>query len=337
MAHELNIDKGRASMFYVGEVPWHRLGQRFTEPPRTSEEAIKAANLDWDVGLKPIIAADGLHFCEIPERMAVVRLDKWGKPGCIPFGLVGSDYQPLQNREAFAFFDGIVASGEVTFETAGALGDGERVWVLAKVAGEPEIAPGDRLQRYLLLSTGHDGKTAVEVRFTPIRVVCQNTLSWAQTERRALFRMHHNERLHRRMKNAVEAAKSILDEFQSIEVDFRRLVQAKCDDTLRVTYLEAVFPKPKRRANERDDTYEKRVMEVRERRGVADKLALSGRGNDVEGVRGTLWAAYNGVTEYVDHFWRYRSPEQRLNFLWFGEGENIKTRALNEALARCRN
>src|SRR5262249_39327569 len=129
MAHELLIEDGRAAMMYVGDVPWHGLGKRFESPPRTAEEAINAANLGSEVGLKPVYCMDGPTYYEIPERKAVVRLDKWGSEDLEPFALVGNDYEVLQNAQAFSFFDPIVETAKVKYETAGAIENGRRVWV----------------------------------------------------------------------------------------------------------------------------------------------------------------------------------------------------------------
>jgi hypothetical protein len=127
MAHNLNIEDGEASMMYVGKVPWHGLGTQFETPPTTAADAIRAAHLDWEVGLKPVYCMEGRVYYQIPGKRAIVRLDKWGQPDCQPFALVGDDYRVLQNQEAFGFFDPIIKTGNVTFETAGALGMGERI------------------------------------------------------------------------------------------------------------------------------------------------------------------------------------------------------------------
>src|SRR5688500_811151 len=105
MPHGLQIENGQASMMYVDEPPWHGLGHRL-KSPATSAEAIRAANLDWDVVKKPLIAYDGKVSHPIPDRFAVIRKDWLGQPRPA-FGIVGDGYTPLQNREAFAFFDSI--------------------------------------------------------------------------------------------------------------------------------------------------------------------------------------------------------------------------------------
>lgn len=136
--HTLAMINGKPAMMFVDQLPWHKLGQQLNSPP-TAAEAIKAAQLDWEVIKKPAYVADPDHFYAIPGCMATVRADLWGKPECKPFGLVGEHYQVLQNTRAFSFFDPVIQSGKVTYETAGAIGDGVRVWVLAKVKDDVTV------------------------------------------------------------------------------------------------------------------------------------------------------------------------------------------------------
>src|SRR5688500_3965559 len=134
MAHEIHIDNGgRASMMYVGEEPWHGLGTPL-QSPATSTEAIQAANLDWTVVKKPLAAIEGKRVLRVPDLYATVRTDWWDGAEDTPvFGVVGRNYTPLQNRDAFSFFDDIVGRDAAVYHTAGALGNGERVWILAKL------------------------------------------------------------------------------------------------------------------------------------------------------------------------------------------------------------
>ena len=180
--HNLFETEEGEAMMYVGDAPWHGLGTRFETAPKTSEEAIQAAKLDWQVLRVKLYAVDGTHWTQVPSRRALVPSDRWGKPDCPVFADVPDSYEPVQNEDAFRFFDPLIQQGKATYETAGGLGNGEKVWVLAKLTGDMEIA-GDTLERYLLLSNGHNGRTAVQVMFTPIRVVCANTLSVALENR----------------------------------------------------------------------------------------------------------------------------------------------------------
>ncbi len=336
MAHELNLEDGEASMMYVGQVPWHGLGTKLAVPPKTAEEAIKAARLDWEVGLKPIFAGNRSAFYTIPERQAVVRLDKWGEEECPIYGLVGPDYKPLQNREAFSFFDPVVEAGGVDYETAGSLGKGERVWVLAKVKGQQSefaIKGKDVVQKYLLLSNGHDGRTAVQIRFTPVRVVCQNTLSWALERGKDLFKIYHDPRMMRRLEDAQERVKEILGYYEQIQKQFERFAEFQMTDDRLPRYMQGVFPEPVRRKGQTERGFEEAKAKVHELRADASHLFEAGKGNGEQGIRGTLWAAYNGVTELVDHHGHFKSPWQRMNSICFGEGERIKHRALDQAVA----
>lgn len=128
---------GRAAMMFVGQPPWHGLGTRL-DAPATAAQAIAAARLDWDVVKTPLLAFDGSVYHPLPGRFAVVRRDWLGRDDRPAFGVVGPDYTPLQNRDAFAFLDDLVGRGAAAYHTAGALGAaGGRVWILAKLAGDP--------------------------------------------------------------------------------------------------------------------------------------------------------------------------------------------------------
>lgn len=336
MAHELNFEDGQASMMYVGDVPWHGLGTRLETAPKTAKEAIQAAHLDWEVGLKPIFAGNAKAFYNIPERQAVVRMDKWGQEDCPIYGLVGPDYKPLQNRDAFAFFDPVVESSSVTYETAGSLGQGERVWVLAKVAGadaEFAIKGKDVVQKYLLLSNGHDGRTAVQVRFTPVRVVCQNTLSWALRDGKDMFKIYHDPRMQRRLEDAQEKVKEVLGYYNEIEARFMQFANFEMIDDRLSRYLHGVFPEPSRKRGQTERSFEEAKSKVMELRSESNRLFERGKGNQEPGIRGTLWAAYNGITELVDHHSNFKNPWQRMNSICFGDGERLKHRALDQAIA----
>lgn len=171
MAHEILVEDGKASMFYVGGVPWHGLGTRLERPPSTAAAAMKAANLDWQVIKVPLYGAAGTRLVAVPEANAVVRVDRWGSEKCDVFGVVGDGYTPVQNLDAFEFFDPLIKNGDAAYHTAGALGRGERVWVLAEMKGEFEVGPGDKVRRYVLLSNSHDGRSSLHLKFTPVLTI----------------------------------------------------------------------------------------------------------------------------------------------------------------------
>lgn len=162
MAHELSTENGKAAMMYVGQVPWHGLGQKL-DKPATSAEAIKAAHLDWEVAKVPLYLKGSNGYRLADETFAIVRSDV-SHPA--PLGIVGTSYQPLQNRAAFVWFDEIVGQDAAIYHTAGALGSGERVWILAKLPGEIRVKGDDIAEKFLLLSNSHDGKSSVQVKFS---------------------------------------------------------------------------------------------------------------------------------------------------------------------------
>ena len=326
MAHELYIQNGEASMFYIGEAPWHGLGTKL-ENPATATEAIRAARLDWQVTKKPLAAVDGIAVLSLPGRYAVVREDLWGTPECAVLGLVGRDYTPLQNSQAFEFFDPIAGKGAAIYHTAGALGKGERVWILAKLPSVIRIAGDDIVEKYLLLSNSHEGTSSVQIKLTPIRVVCQNTLTMALKDGPTV-RVSHTRDVHQRLRDAERMLGLIESHYGHIEEVFKAMVEVNLPKPRLMEYLSHVFPDPPDPENERV------VKRVKNDREWVEFFFVQGKGNQSRDVAGTLWAAYNGITEYVDHRSTAQSADRRLISLWFGEGYQIKARAFRVAEAK---
>jgi hypothetical protein len=194
-----NLFNGRLAFV---DVPWHKLGTRVPASV-TAAEMIEAAGLAWKVTLPPapgarLIDPDSSTY----DRYLIIREPFGDETEGVALGLVGSGYVPLQNLEAFSFFEPFIRNGWATFHTAGALGNGERVWVLAKMSGQIMIGRDDPIDKYLLLSNTHDGTGAVSIRFTPIRVVCQNTLNWAEEGGSSVISVRHSKNIAKRLKDA---------------------------------------------------------------------------------------------------------------------------------------
>ena len=240
MAHELLIENGRASMFYVDTPPWHGLGTRLAAPP-TSREAIEAAGLDWTVAKVPRHVVDGARSDELPDRFALVREDLIGDRDCPVFGIAGPEYVPLQNRLAFDFFDPLVQEGHAWYVTAGALGRGERVWIEAQLPGYLEVAPGDRVKRFLLLSNSHDGTSAVRIQLTPVRVVCNNTLMFALSDGQAI-NIRHGLDIAGRLEQAKELLGLVNQRYDEVAELFRRMAATELTQERALRYFERVFP-----------------------------------------------------------------------------------------------
>lgn len=309
MAHEVE------SMFYLGQTPWHGLGKKI-ERVLTVEEAIREAGLDWEVALQPIYTAPGPNMELVEDAQLCYRLDN-GKQ----LGTVGKRYRPLQNAEAFKVFQPLVESNEIALETAGSLNEGRKIWILGRINKDPLTIVGkadDVVERFVLLSNSHDGTLAVRMGFTPIRVVCNNTLTFAITsDDSKLIRVRHTTNMVKTLDELRETMNVANAEFEATAEQYRLLATRDINSKDLDKYFRIVFDKAE------DQVFRKE--------GKIIELFENGRGNDLPGVRGTYWAAYNAVTEYLSYE-QGRSQEKRLDNLWFGTSVNINQKALDTAL-----
>lgn len=302
------------TMFYVNEVPWHGLGQKLMHAP-TIEDAITASGLDWEVGLKPLQTTDGEM---VPAQATFRKTD-----GRI-LGVVGPRYTPLQNRVAFNWFQPFLDSGEVALHTGGSLHSGEKVWVLAEIQkGPSEIVKGDEVAKFVLLSNSHNGTTAIRVGFTPIRVVCANTLSMAHSDNASkLIRIRHTKSAEMNLDKVREIMNLVNQEFEATAEQYRALAtKTICDKDVQkyVHLLLGVYGKD-------EDDIPTRTKNTRE---TILKRIHSGN-QMLAGVRGTWWGAYNGYTEYLNYE-HGRNADNRMDKLWFNP-ENNSRKALTTAL-----
>jgi phage/plasmid-like protein (TIGR03299 family) len=167
MSHEIEIVNGKAQMAYVGDVPWHGLGVK-VDPNLSPTEMMEAAGLNWQVEKQDAYykAEDGT-FHRAPSKQALIRSSD-GKY----LDIVSDNWIPVQNSDAFEFFDEYVRAGGMEMHTAGSLKDGKVIWALAKVNESFALFGGkDEVESYFLLSNPHQFGKGVDIRFTPIRVV----------------------------------------------------------------------------------------------------------------------------------------------------------------------
>lgn len=345
MAHEVE------SMMYAGETPWHGLGTRVSGAISCAE-AIKAARLDWEVSSEPLYLDRGNGTCgEKVESRANVRAQWNGyRNDYQVLGVVGPKTEILQNAQAFAWFDPFVRSGEATLETAGSLREGKIVWILARIAGAPlAIVPraNDVVERFILLSNAHDGTRAVSVGFSPIRVVCANTLAMADSAAASkLLKVRHTRGMHDTLGTVREIMNTASASFEATAEQYRYLASRDIDTEGLDRYVRRVFDES---AAAEPDTglarYGMRGLRLpketrseaynRERREAVTRLFERGKGNSAPGVRGTRWAAYNAVTEYLGNDRpRGGTHAARVEALAMGgEASKVSARALALALA----
>lgn len=318
MTHDLFGDR----MAYVGEVPWHGLGKEVPETV-TSIEMCKAAGLDWTVRKVP---APGSRIVDVRneryDRYLIFRQKLHGEMGEAALGMVGSGYEPVQNSEAFEFFEPFISSNFARFHTAGALGNGERVWVLARLNEQISIGRDDLIDRYLLLSNTHNGSGSVSVRFTPIRVVCQNTLSFAMKRSSGVISIRHTRHVARHLLKAqAEQLKRIVEKtFADATTLFGNMAMRSMSYPQTDEFLEQLFP----RSQEQKD---KRRQPERWQR---IKAILDDERVTPAATRRTLWGLYNAVIRDEDfRATREVASENRLDRVWFGAGHDLKIKTLN--------
>ena len=187
-----------------------------------------------------------------------------------------------------------------------------------------EKAENDIADKYLLLSNSHDGTSSVQIKFTPIRVVCNNTLTMA-LKTGPTIRVSHTRELKERLEKARRALKLVNTHYEHIENVFKKMVTIKIDEARLQVYLRLVFPNPG------DPEDHKALERVEKDRTSAARLFESGLGNSAKPIAGTLWAAYNGITELVDHTSKGRARIDHLEQIWFGDGYYLKARAFEIA------
>lgn len=288
-------------------------------------EMIKAANLAWNVTVRP---APGARIVssrpDTYDRYLIERDPVGQEKEKAVLGLVGSRYVPLQNAEAFSFFEPFIRNGWASFYTAGALGNGERVWVQAQLSGQIIVVPGDAIDKFLLLSNSHDGSGAVTIRFTPIRVVCQNTLNYAMEGGSAVISVRHTKNISDNLDKAqAEELKRIVDKvFAEATTLFGRMAALSLGADETDHFLELLFPRSEaqRKANKEPERWDR------------IKAVLDDKNLTPPQTRNTLWALYNAIVRDED----YRSSREtgqtaRLARVWFGSGHDLKMKALNFA------
>lgn len=312
MAHNIERRNGKDSIVYAGETPWHRLGKKM-EMAFDAKTALKQGGLDFTVEKVGIKTNDG---AAIENRFALRRTDTKDV-----LGIVTDFYQPLQNREAFGFFDSVFGKGKARYEVAGVLGKGEKVWLLARLPGDFRIGKEDLVGKWLLLTNGHDTSEPVRAKFTPIRVVCQNTLTAALRGTESEVRVQHIGNVAGKLEIAGKLLKQAGVYFEDVQTMFNGFLRKQLkgvgvqDYALRVMAgdeagkLEDLSPIARRSIT--------RICELHD----------TGRGSDIKGIRGTLWGAYNAVTEYIDH----DKTTESLSYMATGRGADIKQRAFSVA------
>lgn len=308
------------TMFSTVETPWHRLGTVLPKAP-TIEEAMVAAGLDWKVKMCNLqaLGEDGLV---IPSQGEIIHRAVMREDTKAILGVVGPSWTPLQNREAFDFFNPFLQDGSVQLETAGSLRNNKYVWVLGKVINcEGEVIKNDPINRYVLLCHGHDGTMAVRVGYTDVRVVCQNTMNMAFNSKASqLIRIKHSAKVQENLTNVQAVMDIVGNEFRANLQQLAKLTRKNINQNDIKKFVHVNF------FNSEDLTSSnKKMSNYTDMVGTINRLIETGKGSDIQGVRGTAYGLLNAATEYLTHE-AQTSDETRLNSLWFGDNSRLNAK-----------
>jgi phage/plasmid-like protein (TIGR03299 family) len=324
MAHELTIrEDGYTEMAFVGDMPWHGLGQELNKDADMATWK-KAAGMDWDIMASPVKFEVGdcnreIEDIEFPSQNVLYRSDN-----NMPLSIVSDKYKPVQPSEVLDFFDSLVKEAGFRLHTAGTLRGGKRLWALAETGRFGEVCKGDGVGGFLLLSTSCDKTLATTARFTTVRVVCNNTLTMAHSDAKTLVSVPHSTVFdHEKVKNQLGVASEAFGSF----MEMAKVLQTKQINTAKAhKFLEnLIAPLNQVKKEEYDITKNRTYQKI---------LALfdsEGKGNELVGH--TKWGMLNAVTEYYDHHFPSRDTDSRLDKAWYGIGDRTKQRAVELLMA----
>jgi len=305
MAH--NIE----TMAWAGETPWHGLGVE-VHNDLTPGQMLTKAGLDWTVDKYPT-------YCEVDGQKVITAdqaLVRSSDKSIL--SVVSDDWKPVQNETAFEFFNEFVMEGDMEMHTAGSLQSGKLVWALAKVKDSFEILGGDRVDSYLLFSNPHVYGKSIDIRFTPVRVVCNNTLNLSLAGKNDLMvRLNHRRSFDPELvKQTLGIAKNKMGTYKEM-AEFLSSKNFSVDSLN--NYLKEVFPSLTKKDNS--------VMS----RPAEQALAVLETQPGAEFGKGTFWQAFNAVTYTTDHLLGH-SQETRLQSAWYGSNRQRKIVALEKAV-----
>lgn len=324
MSHELEIVVGPdgapvAKMAYTGEEPWHGLGVK-VPPDLSPEQILKAAGLDWEVHSVPAWIQVGSG--KSAKRIAL------GDNGLVRssdnkvLDTVSPDWKTTQNAVAFDFFHEYCMAGDMSMETAGSLHGGRIVWALARVKDSFTILKKDRVDSFLLFVNPHQWARSIEIRFTPVRVVCNNTMcqSLNQKSVNSVRVSHRQEFDPQKVKELLGIAKMQMEGYRdrALFLASKRYTKENLEH-----FFDEVFP-----------VYRvKKDKEPTKKTSSSARLAMAVMSTQpgAELGEGSWWQAFNAVTFTIDHLIG-RTDDSRMRSAWFGTGQQRKIQALNHAV-----
>ncbi|MET4082932.1 phage/plasmid-like protein (TIGR03299 family) [Pedobacter sp. UYP30] len=322
MAHNINFNEqtGKHSFFSTKEKAWHNLGQVVADYP-TSAEAIKFAGLDYKVLKLPnrhhfpdgkIDISNASYFTYRTDSLEILG-DK-----------LGPDYEVVQNTDAFTFFDSIVGGKDgILYETAGALGKGERIFITAKLPDYIRVGYDDLIEKYLFLTTSHDGSGSITAAFTPVRIVCNNTLNAALTNMTNCIKIRHTQSAQDKLRQAHKVmgiTNSLSDELSQI---FNHWAKVRITDKEVLKLIQkAMAPSKEVLQNVLDGNENEYSTYFNNVCSNVCEYAFSSQTQQTPTTKGTLFGAYNAITGYYQNVKEFKNEESKFKSIQFGTGLN---------------
>ncbi|KVN20833.1 MULTISPECIES: DUF932 domain-containing protein [unclassified Burkholderia] len=312
------------SMAYVGETPWHGLGNQLS-PRQPIEVWQKQAGMDWNIESAEVRYVSGgssnlgsIHA--FPEQRVLFRSDTKAA-----LSVVSSRYQVVQPKDILEFYRDLTEVSGFELETAGVLKDGKKLWALARTGQSVLLKGRDEVNGYLLLATACDGTLATTAQFTSVRVVCSNTLQIALGDSAGAVKVPHRSQFDAQaVKRQLGIATSSWHEFM---VRMRALSERKVSESVAEKFFQRVLTYPTGGPNMPMPATNDRAIKA-----VQSLYAGRGMGATLPSASSTAWGLVNSVTEFVDHARRARSEDHRRDAAWFGAGATLKQRAWDEAM-----
>jgi len=327
MAHNLNYNEQteKHSFFSVKEKAWHGLGQIVADYP-TSAEAIRYAGLDYEVEKRPLFTNTLVNDLaeldegvfpktDVPNYFATVRNDNNAV-----LGVVGKDYEVVQNADAFQFFDAIVGGGDgIKYETAGALGKGERIFITAKLPDHIKVGKQDLIEQYLFLTTSHDGFGSITAAFTPVRIVCNNTLNAAMRNHSNGIKIRHTASANDRLKQAHTLMSISHAVAQELEEVFNHWTKIRIADAEVKKLIQLAMAPNKEVINNLrlglDDQLSTTYTNIVDN---AFAYAMGNSTQQMETTAGTVFGAYNAITGYYQNVRNFKDGDAKFKSIMDG-------------------
>ena len=322
MAHELEtMTNGQTAFVSARLSAWHQLGT-VTDDCMTAEQVMAKAFLGgWmvrKIALQGVeTTPDGVTIIECPDKRMTVRTNIF--TGATEYlGIVGTDYATVQNEEAAEVLNRLVDESEAHFETAGSLRGGRMVFITLKLPTGMQIAGVDDMDLYLCATTSHDGTSALRVDASPIRVVCANTQRAAIAHSKGSYTFRHTSNVRQQISQAREAMGLMWKFLDGFQTEAEKML----NETLTMGEFEKVIAELWPVAGDASETTKNNAKKR------ASTLRYLIRDADTQkAIKGTRWAGFQAVTEYVDHFAPAKDAAVRANRAVTGPVAELKTRA----------